>query len=63
MMMRVLVSVGGTWFLDLLRRKRAQLSFGRLNKRTNDDANKKDCDGDNGLFHGLYSPLYVTMMQ
>jgi hypothetical protein len=57
------VSVGGAWPFDLFRRKWAQLRFGRLKKSTNNNANQKDCNSDKGFFHGVYSPLYVTMMQ
>jgi hypothetical protein len=39
------------------------LRFGRLHKRTEKNTNNKDDDGDEGFLHGLYSPLYVTMMQ
>ena len=62
-MMRGPVSVLGAWHFDLFRREWAQLRFGRLNKRTNNNANQKYCDSNKGFFHGLYSALYVTMMQ
>jgi hypothetical protein len=63
MMMGVLFSVTGARRSDLIRRKRAQLGFIRFKTRTNNGGGKKESDGYESLFHALYSPLYVTMMQ
>ena len=63
MTVRVLVGVTAARCFDLVRRKRAQLRFVWFNERTNNDGGHKESDGYKSLFHAVYSPLYVTMMQ